>query len=146
MRDGAVATLRCPLPDCATHLPPYVLAANLSEEAYAKWEALVLSRSLDAMADIGHCPRCSQRCVLEDDFAQCPSCFFAFCTLCSSSWHPGAECMTAAQRLAVLRKRAESGGVASQKDAEVRRLRTRMCMYSFFHRGMFYQVAWSTHC
>ena len=44
------------------------------------------------MPDVVFCPRCSSAC-LEDaqNCAQCPKCFFAFCSLCNESWHPGIE-------------------------------------------------------
>ena len=44
------------------------------------------------MPDVVFCPRCSSAC-LEDaqNCAQCAKCFFAFCSLCNESWHPGIE-------------------------------------------------------
>ena len=112
---GHLAGLRCPEPACAApFLPHTVRRVAAAAELYARWEDLALARSLETMEDIGHCPRCGAHCVLEEDFAQCPGCYFAFCTLCRCGWHPGSACMSAEQRLEVLRKRAESGALAAE--------------------------------
>ena len=60
------------------------------QEEYDRWEQLLLQRTLEAMSDIQYCPRCSTACIVESDhFAQCPKCYYAFCTECLDAWHPG---------------------------------------------------------
>ena len=68
------------------------LAGLLGAEQLGRWEELELAQSLQRMPDVVFCPRCSSAC-LEDaqNCAQCPKCFFAFCSLCNESWHPGIE-------------------------------------------------------
>ena len=68
------------------------LAGLLGAEQLGRWEELELAQSLQKMPDVVYCPRCSSAC-LEDaqNCAQCSKCFFAFCSLCNESWHPGIE-------------------------------------------------------
>ncbi len=74
-------------PSVAARLPQRV-ASLLAPEAGARWERLELERGLARMADVVHCPRCSAPCIEDaDNCAQCPACFFAFCTLCNDAWH-----------------------------------------------------------
>lgn len=56
--DGAVDKMACPTPGCKRPLPPSALQALLSGEEFARWEALLLQRTLDAMEDAVYCPRC----------------------------------------------------------------------------------------
>ena len=64
----------------------------LDAKQLGRWEELELAQSLQRMPDVVFCPRCSSAC-LEDaqNCAQCAKCFFAFCSLCNESWHPGIE-------------------------------------------------------
>jgi E3 ubiquitin-protein ligase RNF14 len=124
IQSGSLQDLRCPEPTCKRMFAPHVVHHLVADKAlFNRWEELTLDRGLEQMPDIGHCPHCNSHCVLENqDFAQCPKCFLAFCTLCHSSWHPGSECMSAEQRLVVLQKRAELGGARGQQLALVRPL------------------------
>ena len=89
--EGSIEQLRCPEPRCGAALHPALLQRLLGAEGYARWEALSLQRTLDAMPDAAYCPRCSTVALEdEDSCAQCPKCFYVFCTLCCESWHPGA--------------------------------------------------------
>ncbi len=111
INDGAVENLRCPQPDCRKHLPPYALQQLLSEEEYGRWESLLLQRTLDKMDDVVYCPRCNTICIEESGhMSQCSKCFFAYCTLCMDSFHPGVECLDPIQKLALLEKRKKASG------------------------------------
>lgn len=80
---GSLEALTCPATDCRKEIDPYDLRLLLEPELFLRWESLSLQRSLDAMGDVVWCPRCHQVCLEEGgSFAQCPSCFFAFCTVC----------------------------------------------------------------
>ena len=101
--------LRCPEVKCTTPVPPEVLKKHLEkvrshtdairgrqnddewhQEVFDRWEQLLFQRTLEAMSDIKYCPRCSTACIVESDqFAQCPKCYYAFCTECLGAWHPG---------------------------------------------------------
>ena len=37
----------------------------LSEEAFERWERLLLQRTLDAMEDVIYCPKCSNPIVVD---------------------------------------------------------------------------------
>lgn len=59
-----------------------------------RWEELLLSRALDRMDDVEYCPRCETVSVADQDScAQCPKCYYAFCSNCGDSWHPGRGCL-----------------------------------------------------
>ena len=91
VQEGSIEQLRCPEPRCGAALHPALLQRLLSPGEFARWEALSLQRTLDAMPDAAYCPRCSTVALEdEDSCAQCPKCFYVFCTLCCESWHPGA--------------------------------------------------------
>lgn len=112
VRDGTVNELVCPDPDCSSSMDPQTLREVLDDEEFTKYEALALSKALDAMQDLVYCPRCEHPTIEDEDHCgRCPSCLYAFCSLCRSTWHARSEpCLSPAQRLAVLegRKRGDS--------------------------------------
>lgn len=112
VREGSVTSLLCPSQDCSCSIEPHVLREVLSSDEFEKYEALLLSKTLDAMNDLVYCPRCEWP-VIEDEEARlgrCVKCLYAFCTLCRAAWHAGEQCLNAEQKLAVLeaRKRGDS--------------------------------------
>ncbi|MEW5320281.1 MAG: hypothetical protein WDW38_011363 [Sanguina aurantia] len=113
LEEGAVDNLRCPQPKCRLALSPCALQQMLTDAELERFEALVLQRTLNAMQDIVYCPRagCQTVCIEDGDhLAQCPTCFFAFCSLCGESWHAGTQCMDPATALEILAKRNQRGG------------------------------------
>ena len=78
--------------------PPFIPPAGLLKELlnpdeFNRWEDLTLQRTLDAMADLVYCPRCSPPGLEEEDrSSQCALCFFSFCTLCQCQRHVGQQC------------------------------------------------------
>jgi len=112
VREGSVTSLLCPSQECSCPFEPHVLREVLSNDEFEKYEALLLSKTLDAMSDLVYCPRCEWP-VIEDEEARlgrCVKCLYAFCTLCRAAWHAGEQCLNAEQKLAVLeaRKRGDS--------------------------------------
>lgn len=115
--EGTVEAMKCPDVKCRDPLAPHVIQQLLSEEDYTRWESLLLQRTLDKMADIFYCPRCNTTCIEDPDhMAQCSNCFFAFCTLCYGSWHPGVKCLSPEARMEMkLKQAARSGSSAEQQ-------------------------------
>lgn len=115
--EGSLEALRCPDPKCKAPLGPGMLQRVLSAEDYARWEQLTLQRTLDTMPDAAYCPRCSTVSIEDaDSCAQCPRCFFVFCSLCMEGWHPATTCVSAETKLAMLRRKMEGGGRAALED------------------------------
>ena len=115
IREGTLDALKCPEPGCKEPLAAHTLKNILDPEVFERWESLTLQRALDQMADAAYCPRCGTLSLedLSDNCADCPKCFYIFCTLCNEGRHPGVQCVSAETRLAMLRRKAEGGGSAA---------------------------------
>lgn len=63
----------------------------VSQELFAKYDATLLSVTLDTMTDIVYCPRphCQYPVSKEpnDRMASCPACQYAFCIYCKMVYH-----------------------------------------------------------
>ena len=121
INDGDLDSIKCSDTECRRLLQPHEIKSLVSPEAFERWEDLTLKRALDKMADASYCPRCGTISLedLEENCADCPKCFFVFCTLCEEGRHPGVQCVGPETRLAILKQKAAGGG----KDAvmELRR-------------------------
>jgi len=115
IREGTLDALKCPEPGCNEPLAAHLLHQILEPEIFERWETLTLQRALDQMSDAAYCPRCNTLSLedLSDNCADCPKCFFVFCTLCNEGRHPGVQCVSAETRLAMLRRKAEGAGSAA---------------------------------
>jgi len=121
IKEGAVNKLRCPSTKCPEMLPPHIIRDSVSPEAFAKWERLLLDKTLDSMEDIVYCPRCKAVVIEEsDNSGRCPSCFFVFCTLCMESWHLGTKCMTPQEKVKIIELR--KGGNRTLSEDERRKI------------------------
>lgn len=106
VKEGTLEHLRCPQPDCKEPLDRQMVGSVLSDEQKARLEAVELERTLNLMMDAVYCPRCSTISIEdEDNCAQCSKCFYAFCSLCNESWHPGTKCLDAESKLELMRQR-----------------------------------------
>ncbi|CAM6059811.1 unnamed protein product [Sphagnum tenellum] len=117
VKEGTVINLTCPDTSCREPIPPGLLKDLLGPEAFQRWEDLTLQRTLDSMTDIVYCPRCKNVGIEDQDHhVQCSNCFFSFCSLCFSSWHVGAICMTPEARLRILQSR-QKGRVLGEEQS-----------------------------
>ncbi|XP_065143637.1 E3 ubiquitin-protein ligase RNF14-like [Paramisgurnus dabryanus] len=91
IRDGKVQCLNCPEPECTSIATPAQVKGLVGEDEFARYDRLLLQSSLDLMADVIYCPRvtCCMAVMVEPDntLAMCPSCRYAFCTICKRTYH-----------------------------------------------------------
>ncbi|OEL24952.1 hypothetical protein BAE44_0014030 [Dichanthelium oligosanthes] len=124
VKEGSVTTLARPDTSCRAPLPPPVLRRLLDKEGYARWESLVLRRTLDTMPDVAYYPRCNAACVAAGDDAQCPACFFTFCAQCGERRHVGYASVPAEDKLDDLLERQKlMRASAREQRSEAQRLR-----------------------
>lgn len=101
--------LCCPQPDCRVQLDIETLQVLLDADQMKQWDDLMLQRALMKMSDVVFCPRCEVAAIEHTDWALCPGCNFAFCTLCYDSYHPGTQCATPEEKLRLLEERSNCG-------------------------------------
>ncbi|CAL1540833.1 unnamed protein product [Lymnaea stagnalis] len=120
VRDGTVEALRCPDRGCNSLIPPYIVQAVLSSQAYKRWEKLLLQKTLDAMSDTVYCPRCTSLVIAEAEeelhLAHCTVCYYAFCTECERSWHQGRQCQTDDEVLENLQQQQQGRNALSEAE------------------------------
>ncbi|XP_043925214.1 E3 ubiquitin-protein ligase RNF14-like isoform X1 [Protopterus annectens] len=96
IKDGTVHLLNCPEPECPSVATPAQVKQLVGEEAFSRYDHLLLQNGLSLMTDVVYCPRLScQTAVLKEpdsEMAVCNSCFFAFCTKCNLTYHGVAPC------------------------------------------------------
>ncbi|KAF7003519.1 hypothetical protein CFC21_018820 [Triticum aestivum] len=116
VKEGTLFQLICPDTKCNASIPPYLLKRLLSEEEFERWDRLTLEKALDSMSDVVQCPRCAIGCLEdEDNNAQCPKCFFVFCSLCKDSRHPGKQCLTLEEKI---RQQQAAGKMSAREMVE----------------------------
>ncbi|XP_051734617.1 E3 ubiquitin-protein ligase RNF14 isoform X2 [Ctenopharyngodon idella] len=107
IRDGKVQYLNCPEPKCMSMATPTQVKLLVGEDEFARYDRLLLQSSLDLMADVVYCPRmsCCMAVMVEPDSTMgiCPSCRYAFCTLCKRSYHGLSNCIATTDELRSLR-------------------------------------------
>jgi len=118
VESGELDALKCPDTSCRAPIDAHILRRLLDPSVFERWESLTLQRALETMSDAAYCPRCGMLCLEDptDNCADCPKCFFIFCTLCNEARHPGVECVSAETRLAMLRQKAQGGGAAAVEE------------------------------
>ncbi|KAI5096950.1 E3 ubiquitin-protein ligase RNF14 isoform X1 [Silurus meridionalis] len=124
IRDGKVQCLTCPEHQCTSVATPSQVKLLVGEEEFARYDRLLLQNSLDLMADIVYCPRtsCCMAVMLEPNttMGQCPSCRYAFCTLCKRAYHGLSHCPPTVQELHNLQEEYMASSEVEKKFLEQR--------------------------
>lgn len=124
IRDGNVQCLNCPEPKCTSVATPLQVKQLVDEELFARYDRLLLQSTLDLMADVVYCPRqsCATAVMVEPDTTMgiCPSCRYAFCTLCKLAYHGLSHCKITADDLRGLRDEYLSASTSGKKFMEQR--------------------------
>ena len=122
--DGQVVRIDCLNSTCTELVPPSVIKDLVSPELFARYDRLLLQRSLDGMGDdIVYCPRPTCRCATlkedkDDNMALCSRCLFCFCVLCKRTWHGVAPCKLLPDNLQELKDMYEIGDTDFKKSLE----------------------------
>lgn len=89
--DINVASILSP---CIYHM--HQVQELVNQEAFAKYDRMLLMTSLDQMVDVMYCPRpaCQYPVSVdkESNFGNCPSCRYVFCVLCQLVYHGLSPC------------------------------------------------------
>jgi E3 ubiquitin-protein ligase RNF14 len=124
--EGSVQNLQCPTPKCPNALDPMLIKRLVDEDAYARYDRLTLQKALEGMSDVVICPiKTCQASVIEDSkdcFALCPECKHSFCTLCLAPYHPGTQCMSPEQKIALMKAKMQNNKAGAKALEEIKRL------------------------
>ena len=90
IREGEMSNLTCPTPKCPTAALPTQVKSLVSEKSYQMYEQVLLSTTLESMADVVLCPRrhCQIPTIIdrEASMGQCHNCGFVFCIYCKGTF------------------------------------------------------------
>ena len=93
---GEMTSLTCPEQKCDSQALPNQVKSLVSDKNFQLYEQVLLSTTLDSMADIVLCPRkvCQTPTIIdrEANMGQCANCTFVFCIYCKASFHGVAPC------------------------------------------------------
>ena len=83
---GEMTSLTCPEQKCDSQALPNQVKALVSDKNFQLYEQVLLSTTLESMADIVLCPRKDCQCPTiidrEANMGQCANCTFVFCIYC----------------------------------------------------------------
>ncbi|XP_051171593.1 E3 ubiquitin-protein ligase RNF14-like [Leptopilina boulardi] len=109
IKDGAVQDISCPEDKCTSEATPGQIKDLVSPELFSKYDSILLSATLSTMSDIVYCPRrhCQYPVSREvnEVFATCPSCQYAFCLFCKMVYHGIEPCkMNSADKQSLMKE------------------------------------------
>eukprot|EP01097_Dermamoeba_algensis_P011439 TRINITY_DN8873_c0_g1_i1.p1 TRINITY_DN8873_c0_g1~~TRINITY_DN8873_c0_g1_i1.p1 ORF type:complete len:380 (-),score=33.70 TRINITY_DN8873_c0_g1_i1:53-1192(-) len=100
VKEGNVLSMVCPDTRCKVNIDNQDLLSIMGTEEYDKWKLLEQKKKVEVDPTLFFCPRCGETVQAEEDqYGQCQSCRFTFCTLCRESWHPANPCPTTEEYL-----------------------------------------------
>ena len=96
IKEGQMSNLTCPMDKCTCQALPTQVQTLVSAKSFQLYEQVLLSTTLESMADVVLCPRRHCQCPTiidrEASMGQCPNCTFVFCIYCKASFHGVAPC------------------------------------------------------
>ncbi|KAL9267948.1 Pentatricopeptide repeat-containing protein [Drosera capensis] len=131
VKGGTANRVLCSRTKCGGMVPPFILRRLLGDEEFDCWESLIQQKMLDSMPDVSYCSKCETACIEgEENLAQCSKFYFSFCTFCRDKCHVGEECMSAGEKLLILRDSAKLGDEQERKEQEL--INGLMCQKEIF--------------
>lgn len=122
IEEGNVASIGCPASKCSELIPPAIVKQLVPPPLYARYDQLLLQRTLDGMGDIVYCPRPTCQCVTlkdrDSNMAVCPRCKFSFCILCKRTWHGISACKLLPSDILELRNIYDNGDRDTKRSLE----------------------------
>ncbi|CAG0881264.1 unnamed protein product [Cyprideis torosa] len=99
IKEGSVLRMTCPEDKCLSQATPHQVKHLVSSDMYIRYEALLLSSSIETMTDMMFCPRpsCQKPSVMDENMGECPQCGFVFCRHCSRTYHGVSPCKLLAE-------------------------------------------------
>ena len=111
IKEGQMSNLICPMDKCTNQALPTQVQSLVSAKSFQLYEQVLLSTTLESMADVVLCPRRACQCPTiidrEASMGQCPSCTFVFCIYCKASFHGVAPCRYVNAKIQSIFKRKE---------------------------------------
>ncbi|KAM9358414.1 E3 ubiquitin-protein ligase RNF14-like [Symphorus nematophorus] len=120
--EGTVQGVTCPEADCTATPTPAQVRSLVGEELFSRYDRLLLQNTLDCMSDVVYCPRhsCGSAVIRDKSStaAMCSVCSFAFCVLCSKTYHGADDCQGKKNRKKQTEEDMEQDNVALPQSQE----------------------------
>ncbi|XP_061593201.1 E3 ubiquitin-protein ligase RNF14-like [Cololabis saira] len=94
--EGNIRGVTCPQEGCSATPTPAQVKSLVGEDLFSRYDRLLLQFTLESMPDVTYCPMrwCSSAVIRDKSStaAQCTVCGFAFCVVCSKTYHGTNAC------------------------------------------------------